>query len=106
MNVIYRLFGYNTKRINAAVLIQKRFKEFRKRQKEEREKLIESIHNTFNNNYYTVITGFVNDKPILYKETIRETNINNDEEKCDIIYHLQERRRIKNREIKSSTLYE
>ena len=96
MNIIYRILGYNTKRTNAAVLIQRRYKDFRNQQEEERMKLIESINNTFNNNYYTVITGFKDGNPITYKERIDELNYT-DEDTDEMAFYLNERKRIKSK---------
>lgn len=93
MNLIYRIFGYNSKRTNAAVLIQKRYKEFRNQQEEERMKLIASINNTFNNSYYTVITGF---QEITYRERIDELDDSDEDIDDEMIFHLNERKRIKN----------
>ncbi len=95
MNMIYRFFGYtkyNANHINSSVLIQKKYKDFRKQQDVERIKLIKSIENTFNTNEHTVISEIKNGDPIVYKETIYEKSNINDE----IDYYLNERKRIKN----------
>lgn len=96
MNIIYRILGYNSKRTNAAILIQKRYKDFRKQQEKERMDLLTSINNTFNNSYYTVITGFQYDNPITYKERIIYSD--SDEDINDEIkFYLNERKRIKSK---------
>lgn len=93
MNLIYRILGYKSKRTNAAVLIQKRYKDFRNQQEKERMDLLTSINNTFNNSYYTVITGFQDGNPITYKERIVPSD--SDEDTDEIDFYLNERKRIK-----------
>ena len=94
MNVFYRIFGYNKKRTNAAVLIQKRYKDFRNQQEEERLKLLASINNRFNNSYYTVITGFKDGNPLTYKEIMLPSDSDEDTDD-EMSFHLNERKRIK-----------
>ena len=88
MNMIYRLFGYtkyNSNHINSSVLIQKKYKDFRKQQDSERIKLIKSMENTLNTNKYTVISEIKNGDPIINKEIIDEMD-----------YCLDGQKRIKN----------
>ena len=99
MNLIYRLLGYskyNATHTNAAILIQKRYQDFRKQQEGERIKLIKSIENTFDTKEYTVISEIKDGTPIVYKETINDLIYSDEDSGDEMLYYFNERKRIKN----------
>jgi len=106
MNVIYRLLGYSKYKythVNAAVLIQKRFQEFKNKQEEDRKRLIKSINATYADSGFTVITECKDGIPIMYKERIKEHKIE-DDDYYEMLYYRNERKRIKNNSPKENKL--
>ena len=95
MDLIYRLLGYsNSKnRINAAILIQQQYRRFRTRKENDRIKLIESINKVFNDTGYTIISEYTHGMPMMFNERIEDKLSNYDDD--DMIFHFNERRRIK-----------